>query len=69
MNRQINSSWHSDPNGVTLSQMAQYTSSVNALLKLTALNLRIHATRKKLLTGFLMQAIIMVFNFSFTKFS
>ena len=63
------SSRHSDPSGVTLSQMAEYASTVDAQLKLTLFNLRIRTPRKTSLIGFLMQAIIMVTNFPTTTIS
>lgn len=63
------SSRRSDPSGVTLSQMAEYASTMDAQLKLTLLNLGIHTPRKTSLTGFLMQCIIMVFNFLPLKIS
>lgn len=61
------SSRHSDPSGVTLSQMAEYASTTDAQLKLTLSNLRIRTPRKTSLVGFLMQAIITVSDFPTTK--
>ncbi|KAF9651347.1 P-loop containing nucleoside triphosphate hydrolase protein [Thelephora ganbajun] len=49
-----------DPSGMTLSQVAEYASTVDAQLKLTISNLEIHTTRKTSLTGFLIQSIIML---------
>lgn len=58
---------HSDLSGVTLFQMAEYASTADAQLKLTLFNLRIRTPRKTALIGFLMQAIIMVYDFPATK--
>ena len=60
---------YSDPGGVTLSQMAEYASTMDARLKLTLSNLGIHTPRKTSLTGFLMQSIVMVPNFPLLKTS
>lgn len=43
--------------------MAQYASTVDAQLELAISNLRINTSRRTALTGFLMQAIIMVLDF------
>jgi hypothetical protein len=56
--------WRSDISEITLSQMAQYASTVDAQLQLAILNLRIHTSRSASLTGLLMQAIIVVCCFS-----
>jgi hypothetical protein len=62
-NRRRRSLRYSDPNGVTLAQMTEYACTTDAQLRLTLSNLKIHTPRKISLTGFLMQAIMMVCNF------
>ena len=49
--------------------MTEYASTTDAQLKLALSNLEIHTPRKISLTGFLMQAVIMVFNFPTLKIS